>query len=222
MIYCSDREAIDSIIETGRQLYSQGLTVGTDGNISCLVSDNALWTTATGARKGFLTQDWLVKTDLQGKILEGSRAPSSELKMHLCLYRHNPRARAAVHTHPPFSTAFAAAHLGFDDMLLAEEGLYLGHVQVAPYAAPGTDALAESIIPFCRENNAVLLANHGAVTWGKTLSEACARMETLERSARIRYYCLTMGKACYLSPEEAAVLHQKGVKLGNFEGSPSF
>lgn len=75
MIYCSDREAIDSIIETGRQLYSQGLTVGTDGNISCLVSDNALWTTATGARKGFLTQDWLVKTDLQGKILEGSRAP---------------------------------------------------------------------------------------------------------------------------------------------------
>lgn len=83
MIYCSDREAIDSIIETGRQLYSQGLTVGTDGNISCLVSDNALWTTATGARKGFLTQDWLVKTDLQGKILEGSRAPSSELKMHL-------------------------------------------------------------------------------------------------------------------------------------------
>ena len=96
MIYCSDREAIDSIIETGRQLYSQGLTVGTDGNISCLVSDNALWTTATGARKGFLTQDWLVKTDLQGKILEGSRAPSSELKMHLCLYRHNPRARAVI------------------------------------------------------------------------------------------------------------------------------
>ena len=87
---------------------------------------------------------------------------------------------------------------------------------------PGTDALAESIIPFCRENNAVLLANHGAVTWGKTLSEACARMETLGAAPASRYYCLTMGKACYLSPEEAAVLHQKGVKLGNFEGFPSF
>ena len=132
MIYCSDQEAREAIIETGHQLYDQGLTVGTDGNISCRVSD-------------------------------------------------------------------------------------LGHVQVAPYATPGTAALAESIIPFCRENNAVLLANHGAVTWGKDLSEACARMETLERSARIRYYCLTMGKASYLSPEEATILHQKGVALGNFE-----
>lgn len=113
MIYCSDREARDAIIETGRQLYLQGLTVGTDGNISCRVSDNALWTTATGARKGFLTDEWLVKTDLQGSILEGIRKPSSELKMHLCLYAHNPRARAAVHTHPPFSTAFAAANPGF-------------------------------------------------------------------------------------------------------------
>lgn len=101
-------------------------------------------------------------------------------------------------------------------MLLAEEGLYLGHVQVAPYATPGSVELAESILPYCQDNNAVLLANHGAVTWGKNLSEACARMETLERSARIRYYCLTMGQAQYLSDEEAAALHQKGVALGNF------
>ena len=203
-------------METGRQLYQQGLTVGTDGNLSCRVTENTLWTTATGARKGFLTDEWLVKTDLEGNVLEGTRNPSSELKMHLCLYRANPRALAAVHTHPPFSTAFAAANLGFDEMLLAEEGLYLGHVQVAPYATPGSQALAESILPYCRDNNAVLLANHGAVTWGKDLSEACARMETLERSARIRYYCLTMGQAKYLSAEEAQVLHQKGVALGNF------
>lgn len=214
---CTDREAMDAIIETGRQLYQQGLTVGTDGNLSCRVSDNALWTTATGARKGYLTDEWLVKTDLEGNVLEGSRKPSSELKMHLCLYRNNPRALAAVHTHPPFSTAFAAANLGFHKMLLAEEGLYLGHVQVAPYATPGTEELAESILPFCRDNNAVLLANHGAVTWGRDLSEACARMETLERCARIRYYCLTMGKASYLSAKEAEVLHRKGVSLGNFE-----
>lgn len=217
MIYYSDQEAIAALIETGHQLYQQGLTVGTDGNLSCRVSETALWTTATGARKGFLSEEWLVKTDLQGNQLEGAKKPSSELKMHLCLYNHNPNARAAVHTHPPFSTAFAAANLGFDDMLLAEEGLYLGHVQVAPYATPGTTALAESILPFCRENNAVLLANHGAVTWGKSLSEACSRMETLERCARIRYYCLTMGKASYLSTKEAAVLHQKGVSAGHFE-----
>ena len=180
------------------------------------MTEDTLWTTATGARKGFLTDEWLVKTDLAGNVLEGTRKPSSELKMHLCLYKANPRALAAVHTHPPFSTAFAAANLGFDKMLLAEEGLYLGHVQVAPYATPGSVELAESILPYCWDNNAVLLANHGAVTWGKDLSEACARMETLERSARIRYYCLTMGQAQYLSDEEAAALHQKGVALGNF------
>ena len=220
MSYSTDREAMDAIIETGRQLYQQGLTVGTDGNLSCRVADDTLWTTATGARKGYLTDEWLVKTDLEGNVLAGSRKPSSELKMHLCLYRNNPRAQAAVHTHPPFSTAFAVANpsLGFHRMLLAEEGLYLGHVQVAPYATPGTEELAESIVPFCRDNNAVLLANHGALTWGKDLSEACARTETLERCARVRYYCLTMGRASYLSKEEAAVLHRKGVALGHFEG----
>lgn len=217
MIYCTDQEAKAALIETGHQLYQQGLTVGTDGNLSCRVTEDTLWTTATGARKGFLSDEWLVKTDLEGNLLEGSRSPSSELKMHLCLYRSNPRALAAVHTHPPFSTAFAAANLGFDEMLLAEEGLYLGHVQVAPYATPGTTELAESILPYCQDNNAVLLANHGAVTWGKDLSEACARMETLERCARIRYYCMTMGKASYLSAEEAKTLRQKGVALGYFE-----
>lgn len=217
MIYCTDQEAKAALIETGHQLYAQGLTVGTDGNLSCRVTEDTLWTTATGARKGFLTDEWLVKTDLEGHILEGVRSPSSELKMHLCLYRANPRALAAVHTHPPFSTAFAAANLGFDQMLLAEEGLYLGHVQVAPYATPGTQELAESILPYCRDNNAVLLANHGAVTWGEDLAQACARMETLERCARIRYYCRTMDRASYLSTEEAQALHQKGVALGYFE-----
>ena len=124
MKYCTDREAKDALIAIGHQLYQQGLIVGTDGNLSCRVTKDTLWTTATGARKGFLTDEWLVKTDLEGNLLEGTRKPSSELKMHLCLYQANPRALAAVHTHPPFSTAFAAANLGFDKMLLAEEGLY--------------------------------------------------------------------------------------------------
>ena len=87
-------------METGRQLYQQGLTVGTDGNLSCRVTEDTLWTTATGARKGFLTDEWLVKTDLAGNILEGTRKPSSELKMHLCLYQANPRARLRP-TPPP-------------------------------------------------------------------------------------------------------------------------
>ena len=136
MKYCTDREAKDALIAIGHQLYQQGLIVGTDGNLSCRVTRDTLWTTATGARKGFLTDEWLVKTDLEGNLLEGTRKPSSELKMHLCLYKANPRALAAVHTHPPFSTAFAAANLGFDKMLLAEEGLYLGHVQAGALRQP--------------------------------------------------------------------------------------
>ena len=194
-------------METGHQLYQQGLTVGTDGNLSCRVTEDTLWTTATGARKGFLTDEWLVKTDLAGNVLEGTRKPSSELKMHLCLYKANPRALAAVHTHPPFSTAFAAANLGFDKMLLAEEGLYLGHVQVAPYASPGSMELAESILPYCRNNNAVLLANHGAVTWGRDVVQAWHRTQALEQYCKQRYLGLLLGRPIpVLEPEEVREL----------------
>ena len=161
MTYPTDREAKDLIIKVGRLLYEEGLNVGTDGNISCKVDGGAhLWTTGSGSAKGFLTDADLVKTDLEGNVVEGEVKPSSELKLHLCVYQNNPLAQAAVHAHTVAATALASAGVEMVEPLLPPVILQLGKVHIAPYAMTGTQSVADSILPFVKENNAVLLANH--------------------------------------------------------------
>ena len=162
--YPTDREAKTLLLEAGRRLYERGFVASNDGNMSVLVSAGTLWTTPTGVSKGFMTEDMLVKTDLAGTVLEGTRKPSSELKMHLRVYQENPDLRAAVHAHPPAATSFAIAGLPLDRPILPEAIVQLGTVPVAPYAEPGTQAVPDSIAPFCRDYGGVLLANHGALT----------------------------------------------------------
>ena len=214
----SDKEAREQIIRIGRLLYEEGLNTGTDGNISCRVDGGEhLWTTGSGSAKGFLTERDLVKTDLDGNVLEGDTRPSSELKLHLCVYRHNALAQAAVHAHTIAATALASAGVGLTEPLLPPVSLQLGKVYVAPYALTGTQAVADSILPYVAENNAVLLANHGAVTWGKDLWQAFTRMETLERCAQITLQVRALGTPHYLTAEQEQELHDYGVRLGNFE-----
>ena len=217
MSYPTDAQAREEIIRVGRLLYEEGLNTGTDGNISCRVGGGAhLWTTGSGSAKGFLTEDDLVKTDLEGNVLEGTAKPSSELKLHLCVYRHNVLAQAAVHAHSLAATALASAGVGLTEPLLPPVTLQLGKVYTAPYALTGTQAVADSILPYVRENNAVLLANHGAVTWGKDLWQAFTRMETLERCAQILIQTRMLGTPQYLSEAQEAELHAYGVQLGHF------
>ncbi len=217
MIYPSDSEARESIIKVGRMLYDEGLNTGTDGNISCRVDDgNYLWTTCSGSAKGFLSDSDLVKTDLDGNIVMGEGTPSSELKLHLCVYRRNGLAQAAVHAHTVAATALAASGIGLTEPLLPPVTLQLGKVHVAPYALTGTQAVADSIIPYVTENNAVLLANHGAVTWGKDIWQAFTRMETLERCAQIYIQARALGTPQYLTPAQEKELHDYGARLGNF------
>lgn len=217
MTYPTDREARDLIIKVGRLLYEEGLNKGTDGNLSCRVDGGAyLWTTCSGSAKGFLTDADLVKTDLEGRVVEGTARPSSELKLHLCVYKHNPLAQAAVHAHTVAATALAAAGTGLTEPLLPPVPLQLGRVHVAPYAMTGTQAVADSILPYVKDNNAVLLANHGAVTWGKDLWQAFTRMETLEQCAQIYLQVRTLGTPQYLTQEQEQELHDYGVRLGNF------
>ena len=138
MTWPTDREAKEEIIRVGRLLYEEGLNTGTDGNISCRVDGGEhLWTTCSGSAKGFLTEQDLVKTDLDGNILEGEAKPSSELKLHLCVYRHNALAQAAVHAHTVAATALACAGVGLTEPLAAPVPLQLGKVHVAPYAMTG-------------------------------------------------------------------------------------
>ena len=107
--YMGDYEAKQLILEVGRRMYNKNFVAANDGNISCKVGDNELWTTPTGVSKGYMTEDILVKVDLDGNILRGSTKPSSELKMHLRVYRENPQVKSVVHAHPPVATSFAIA-----------------------------------------------------------------------------------------------------------------
>lgn len=186
--WLSDQEAVRQILEVGRRMYAKSYVASNDGNITCRVSPDALWTTPAGVSKGYMTEDMLIKVDLEGRVLAGSAAPSSELKMHLRVYQENNLVRACVHAHPPVATSFAIAGIALDRPILPEAVVQLGVVPVAPYATPGTQEVPDSIAPYCRTHNGVLLANHGALTWGGSPMEAYMRMESLEYYALITMY----------------------------------
>ncbi|MDD4504591.1 MAG: class II aldolase/adducin family protein, partial [Clostridiaceae bacterium] len=178
-----------------------------DGNITIRTGPNALWATPTGVSKGYMTPEMLVKIDLDGKVLLGSSKPSSEIKMHLRVYNENPEVMAVTHAHPPVATSFAIAGIQLDRAILPEAVVNLGSVPIAPYATPGTQEVPDSIAPYCKSHNAVLLANHGALTWGRDVFEAYFRMESLEYYANILMYTgYIIGKANELNCNQVSRL----------------
>lgn len=191
--YPTDEQAREQILAAGKKIYQRGLVAANDGNLSVRVGDNALWMTPTGVCKGDMTEEMLVKLDLDGNLLAGGRKPSSETKMHLRIYRENPAVRAVVHAHPPAATAFACAGLPLDRPVLQEAVVFLGPVPVAPFALPGSEGVAESVAPFCRDYRALLLEYHGAVTWGETMEQAHYRLECLEQVAQVTLHLRTLG-----------------------------
>lgn len=185
MIYPSDKEAREQIIEIGRRMFERRYVAANDGNISIRVGENRVWVTPAGVSKGYMREDMLICLDMDGNVLVGSMKPSSEAGMHLRVYKENPEVGAVVHAHPVTATAFAIARVPLELALMTESVIGLGVVPVADYATTGTAGVAESVAPFCRDYNALLLANHGALTWGRTGIEAYYRMETLECCAQV-------------------------------------
>jgi L-fuculose-phosphate aldolase len=217
--YYSDQEAKEMICEIGRRVYNRNYVAANDGNISVKVSPNVIWTTPTGVSKGYMTPDMMVKMGLSGNVISGNLKPSSEVKMHLRVYNENPEVNAVVHAHPPVATSFAIAGISLDKPVLPEAIVLLGNVPVAPYAFPGTQEVPDSIAPYCNTHNAVLLANHGALTWGRDLMEAYFRMESLEHYATILMYSNNiLKKAIELNRSQIADLIQvresMGIKAG--------
>jgi L-fuculose-phosphate aldolase len=217
--YYSDQEAKEMICEIGRRVYNRNYVAANDGNISVKVSPNVIWTTPTGVSKGYMTPDMMVKMGLSGNVISGNLKPSSEVKMHLRVYNENPEVNAVVHAHPPVATSFAIAGISLDKPVLPEAIVLLGNVPVAPYAFPGTQEVPDSIAPYCNTHNAVLLANHGALTWGRDLMEAYFRMESLEHYATILMYSNNiLKKANELNRSQIADLIQvresMGIKAG--------
>ncbi|HLM62431.1 MAG TPA: class II aldolase/adducin family protein, partial [Pyrinomonadaceae bacterium] len=167
------------IIEVGKLLYERSYVVSSDGNVSIRLDENRILATPTMTSKGRMTEDGLALTDLDGKPLNDKKA-SSELAMHLLIYKMRPDIKAVCHAHPPHGTAFAVAGLAIDQPILSEVILTLGCVPLTGYGTPSTIELTESMKPFVEHHNALLMANHGAVAYGEDLWQAFDRLETLE------------------------------------------
>ena len=218
--YPTDDEAKKLIVEIGRRMYQKNFVAANDGNISCKVDDDILWATPTGVSKGFMSEDMLVKMRTDGTVLsQAERGPSSEIKMHLRIYQENPEARGVCHAHPPISTSFAIAGIGLDRAIYPEALVNLGTVPCVHYEAPGSQGIPDSIAPYAREYNALLLANHGAVAWGGSLMEAWYRLESVEHYAMVMMYTGNIiGKANVLSCEQVDELIEIRKKLGITSG----
>lgn len=213
--YMPEYMAKKLICEIGKRMYDRSFVAANDGNISIRTGPDSIICTPTGVSKGFMTPDMLVKLNLKGDKVSGNLKPSSEIKMHLRVYMENIEAMAVAHAHPPVATSFAIAGIQLDKALLPEAVVLLGTVPIAPYATPGTQEVPDSIAPYCNKHNAVLLANHGALTWGRDITEAFHRMESLEHYATIMMYTSNIiGKSNELSCNQVGELIEMRTNMG--------
>src|SRR5512133_3504374 len=162
----SESQLRADVVEVGRRLYARGYTASNDGNISVRLDAGRLIMTPTSVCKGFMTPDMMCITDLDGKKIAGDRNPSSEMQMHLEVYRQRPEVQAVVHAHPPIATGFAVAGIPLDRAVLAEVLTTLGSVPIADYATPSTSELPQAVGKYIKAHDGMLLANHGALTVG--------------------------------------------------------
>ncbi|MCL1812650.1 MAG: class II aldolase/adducin family protein [Treponema sp.] len=216
MKYLNDYQAKELILDIGRRMYSKNYVAANDGNITCKTGSDTIWATPTGVSKGYMKAEELVKMSLDGTVLQqGSLNPSSEIKMHLRIYRENNKVQGVCHAHPPVSTSFAIAGISLDKAIYPEALVNLGTVPVVHYEAPGSQGIPDSVAPYCNDYNALLLANHGALAWGESLMEAWYRLESLEHYAMILMYTGNIiGKANVLSCEQIRELIKIREKLG--------
>ena len=205
-------EVAREIVLCCRRLWQAGLIAGQDGNITVRYQPDRLLVTPRGLLKADLNPEDLVEVDLEGRHLGGSRQASTELDLHLRVYRRRQDCGAVVHAHPPTATAFAVAGECIPGDVLPEIALLMGEVPVVPYATTGTPALGDAAEPFLEAHEAVLLANHGALAWGATLAAARIRMESLELAARILLAARTLGRVTRLTRDQ---MHDLERRRGN-------
>ena len=198
----SEQQLRADIVEVGRRLYARGYTASNDGNISVRLDGERLLMTPKGVCKGFMDPSMMCITDRDGRKLLGDRDPSSEMQMHLEVYRQRADVNAVVHAHPPIATGFAVAGIPLDRAVLAEVVTTLGSVPIAEYATPSTKELPEAVRKYVKAHDGMLLANHGALTLGTDLFAAYFKMETIEHFAKISLVARLLGGERLLSRDE--------------------
>ena len=192
----------------GRRMWQRGWVAANDGNLSLRLPGDCLLITPTGVSKGFMEPEQMLVMDLEGRVLEQAEGclPTTETAMHLACYRARGDIGGVCHAHPPAATAFACARKALEQPILSEIAMTLGRVPVAPYGQSGTEELPRAIVPLLERYDAVLLANHGALTVGADLEQAYYRMETVEHTAAIYLNVQRLGGGVELTPEQLAAL----------------
>ncbi len=207
-------EIKQQICDVGHRLYAKNFVAANDGNISVKISDNEFLCTPTGVSKGDLTPDMIIRIDGQGNKLEGALNPSSEIKMHLRVYRDRPDVNAVVHAHPPVATAFTVAGVPLNQYILPEAILTIGTVPTCEYGTPSTMEIPDSLAPYIQEHDAFLLQNHGALTVGNTLTRAFFTMEEVEFNAIICKHARELGAVQEIPYEQLLKLMDLRTKMG--------
>lgn len=210
----TEQQLRDEIVQVGRLVFEKGWVAANDGNITLRLDEGCLLSTPTGISKGMMRPEDLIVCDLDGRKLHGERERTSEMAMHLTIYRMRPDVHSVLHAHPPVATGFAVAGRALNLGLLPEVVISLGSVPLADYGLPGTPALTAGMLPYISKYDALLMANHGAVAYGEDLWQAFSRMEMVEHFARITLVAELLGGAKVLPRVEVQKLFESRVRYG--------
>lgn len=202
------------ICEIGRRVYNKGFAAANDGNISYRIGENEVLCSPTMICKGFMTPDDVCMVDLDGKQLAGKKKRTSEILLHLTIMKEREDVRAVVHCHPPHATAFAVTREAIPQCVLPEIEVFMGEVPLAPYETPGGQSFADTVKPFLKATNTIILTNHGTVTFGKTLEEAYWKTEILDAYCRILILSKQLGGITYLNEQKSRELLDLKKRLG--------
>ncbi len=231
----NEYEIKKQICEIGKRIYDRNMVAANDGNISVKLSDNEFLCTPTGVSKGFMTPDYICKVDKDGKVLQanGNFRPSSEIKMHMRVYQERPDVKAVVHAHPMYATTFAIAGIPLTQPIMPEAVITLGCVPIAKYGRPSTMEIPDAVSEYVQYFDAVLLENHGALTYADSLESAYYKMESTEFYAQLLYQSRQLGGPKEFTPQQVEELyeirrqfgmtgrHPANVCLNAKEGKPS-
>ncbi len=204
--------------EIGQRIWQKGFCAGNEGNHSVRISDDRVLCTPTGISKGFLTPEDICVVDMDGKQVEPNakgRRRTSEILVHLAIYKKRPDVKAVIHSHPPHATAFAICNLPLPEGIHPEAEVFLGRVPMAKFAMPSKQDLPDSITPLIKEDtNTVLMGNHGSVSFGKDLIDTYYKLEILDAYCRILLLARPLGRVNTLTPEEMTGLLQVKQQFG--------
>ena len=204
------------ICDVGRRIYNRNMVAANDGNISVKLNDNEFLCTPTGVSKGFMTPEFICKVDAKGNVIQANPGfrPSSEIKMHMRVYKQRPDVKAVVHAHPLYATSFAIAGVPLTAPIMPEAVIALGCVPIADYGTPSTEEIPDAVEKYLPYFDAVLLESHGALTWSTDLMAAYMKMESVEFYAELLYKAKMLGGPKEFDKEQIAKLYEIRRKMG--------